>query len=1202
MASAHIKIGPFELHEPIGKGGMGEVWRGLHPEQQVPVAIKVMTGKQARNPAYIESFRNEVRAVAALAHPGIVMVLDHGEIDANAERRSGGMFTAGSPYLAMELATHGSLREIEGPLPWDHIKYILFSLLDALAHAHAAGVIHRDIKPANVLLAAPTDPRPGLKLTDFGIAQAVDNRTESGSTESTTGTPQYMAPEQLRGQWRDYGPWTDLYALGCLAHQLICGQTPFNDDNFVALAHAHLKTPPPPLSPRVEIPEGVEQWVHRLLAKLPRWRFKHATDAAWALMAIDNRAGGKAPVTAFEVLLRGGDLSPFQIKGLTLAPWQRTEIPNDESEATLFDALPQTRVLDLHLSGDLETVSGVVEAIPRDTGELPWHRPFMPADWRRPIPPSPSMRLVGAGLGLYGMRAIPLVGRTRERDAIWDALVEVRQSGRAQVMLIHGAAGTGKSRLVEWMCQRANELGAASILRARHGATPGPADGLPRMVARHLRCQGLNRLDTLDRVGKLLSDQDATGDYERLALTELVCPMSEADEHTGEPVVRFGSPKERYALIRRLLERLGTHKPVIVWLDDIQWGGDAVGLVADVMAAQPLSPCPVLFLMTARDEALAEQLANQQALRDLMARGNARQLTLGPLDPGDRIELVRELLGLEGDLARQVEERTAGNPLFAVQLVGDWVQRGVLEIGPTGFVLKEGEAAVLPDDLHQVWRAHLERLLAGLPQDAQQALELAAVLGREVDNNEWQRVCQRAGVNLTITLLHTLFSSRLALPEENGWSFTHGMLRESLERLAREAGTLKAHHKACARMLRELPNPSPDVPERLGRHCFFAGDLQDALAPLLQAAARCRDKSDYRAANALLDMREQAMADLDLDPADPRWGQGWVLRSWVERLNWQFDEAMTWADRARQAALTHRWPAILPEALWGLAWIVRQQGDRARAADLYQQALDLYRPLNDPLGMAHCLKGLAIVTRQRQRWHEAADLYRQAHDLYRGLGDLPGVASCLYGMGAAAHSANDHEQAAILLSHALELNRQQGDQQEVANCLNVMAESARQRGDLEAAADGYRQALDIHDSIGSGAGIIPRLNLCLVLLDRDRYIEARHTLVESSPIIEQTGQRSLLAFVQLALCQCAAGLGAWADWARLMPRAQKLLTETAMVDPDVARVAHRAADLARAANHHAEAAEAYRLALSQWLDLGQNDKADECLAHLEVGA
>src|SRR5687768_14385505 len=134
---APIPLGPFRLDRCIGRGGMAEVWTGVHAVQRVPVAVKVMTGERARNPQYLASFRNEVQSVASLDHPGIVLVFDHGEVGSEAEEASLGMLPAGSPCLAMELSELGTLASRAHKIrDWPDLRRILLALLDALAHSH----------------------------------------------------------------------------------------------------------------------------------------------------------------------------------------------------------------------------------------------------------------------------------------------------------------------------------------------------------------------------------------------------------------------------------------------------------------------------------------------------------------------------------------------------------------------------------------------------------------------------------------------------------------------------------------------------------------------------------------------------------------------------------------------------------------------------------------------------------------------------------------------------------------------------------------------------------------------------------------------------------------------------------------------------------------------------------------------------------
>ena len=260
-----IPLGPFDLHHPVGRGGMGIVWLGRHRSQNVPVAVKVITAKAASTEEYRRAFQQEVRAVSALDHPGVVWIFDSGSIPEPSATASNGDLVSGSPYLVMEYASHGTLRQQTRLLPWHDVRAIVMTLLDALAHAHARGVLHRDLKPDNVLIAASGDLRPGFKITDFGIARPLD---ETAASEARpVGTPQYMSPEQIRNDVEQFGPHTDLYALGNLAWRLITGKLPFHGLKGAPLMYAQLHREPPKFEPAIDVPPGIEDFLRTLLAK-----------------------------------------------------------------------------------------------------------------------------------------------------------------------------------------------------------------------------------------------------------------------------------------------------------------------------------------------------------------------------------------------------------------------------------------------------------------------------------------------------------------------------------------------------------------------------------------------------------------------------------------------------------------------------------------------------------------------------------------------------------------------------------------------------------------------------------------------------------------------------------------------------------------------------------------------------------------------
>ncbi len=163
----------FVLHHRLGRGASATVWYAEHARTGLPVAVKILDAP-AEGGSHDEGFRGEVESVCQLDHPAIIQVYDYG-ITSHGDPR----VPAGRPWLAMELASAGTLHEVPEPWRWDTLRGLLLALLDALAHAHARGVVHRDLKPSNILLAGPDDASPGVKLTDFGIAWVATRRDAS---------------------------------------------------------------------------------------------------------------------------------------------------------------------------------------------------------------------------------------------------------------------------------------------------------------------------------------------------------------------------------------------------------------------------------------------------------------------------------------------------------------------------------------------------------------------------------------------------------------------------------------------------------------------------------------------------------------------------------------------------------------------------------------------------------------------------------------------------------------------------------------------------------------------------------------------------------------------------------------------------------------------------------------------------------------
>jgi eukaryotic-like serine/threonine-protein kinase len=256
--------GRYMIERQIGSGGMADVYLATDQSLGRHVAIKILSDRYARDAAFIERFRREAAAAAGLRHPNIVTVYDRGE-------------AMGTSYIAMEYLDGPTLKEEivrRAPLPEPEVINFAVQALHALEAAHRQGVIHRDIKPHNMVLTE----EGRLKVTDFGIARA-QNTQQMTEVGSIVGTAQYLSPEQARGQ--NVGPQSDIYSMGVVLYEMLCGELPFTGDSAVDIAMKQVSDAPPPLHTRNRlVSPAMEQVVMRALAKDPALRFTSAKQMA----------------------------------------------------------------------------------------------------------------------------------------------------------------------------------------------------------------------------------------------------------------------------------------------------------------------------------------------------------------------------------------------------------------------------------------------------------------------------------------------------------------------------------------------------------------------------------------------------------------------------------------------------------------------------------------------------------------------------------------------------------------------------------------------------------------------------------------------------------------------------------------------------------------------------------------------------------
>ena len=1165
-----LQLGPFCLRHPIGKGGMGMVWRADHETQNHPVAIKVMTSMRAREERFWRAFREEVRAVARLHHDNIIRVFDSGAISKDAERITDGHMIAGSPYVAMELAdsTLATIKHQE--LSWPHVRLILLRVLDALAHSHARGLIHRDLKPDNVLF-LPDEAGAKLKLSDFGIAHAMNaTRHLKEEDERISGTPRYMAPEQITGQMRDQGPWTDLYALGCLAYWLTSGAPPFSADTIDEVLRSHLFEPRPPLVPRIDVPDGFDLWLERLLAIDPAHRYRRAADAATQLAGL----GG------------GAETDELTLVAVTNQ--------GDSMDMTIADGAKSTYVLEETLL--LAHSAAEMSSSPRADIEMP--RPEIPSTWRHQGAAPDSIQMLGVGLGLYGLRQIPLVGREDERDLLWQAMTDVHHTGRPHAVTLVGPAGIGKTRLAHWLARRGHELGAVDVLKASHSPISSPAHGLSRMFADFLGCTGLARDEILERVRHFYSLDGPVGPddlHQCMALTELLARGADPDFSEDDARVRFGTPEEKFVVWKRLMVKLGRRRLPLLFLDDIHWGSDTLQFVRYLLDESNRSDVPALVVMTVRREALEDYPMARGLLQELRQRPFVEWLALGPLSESDHTELIHNLLGLEAHVAEEVAHRTAGNPLFAIQLVGDWVERGVLELSEEGFRLPDGVDAPLPEDVHHLLVQRLEELVGqhvdDPPQDELIALELAAALGREVSYREWMHVCRLASVATPTHLLDEMAARSLARVGDRGWTFVHGALRETLERVARDHGRLPEHHRLCAQMLESVYDASrKDVAPRRARHLLAAGEDEMALQPLIEGVRHYLLTSAIDSAAAMEELHADTLRKLDVGDDDRRVIEGWLERAMIQDKRAQVKEAIATLERAEEVCRRNEWSQLLGKIFQVRALIVNLKGEPEEALDVATKALAIFEDHDDERGIAISYNRMAWALYLVGELARAQRLMEKSNALFNDLDDKWYQAETLSGTGSIHFSLGNYDRARDFLVRARKVYDEIGDLAGVSKCFNNVGDVYRYRGDLTQAAECYSKAVQLRERLGLERNVVQCLNLGIAKLEQHAFEEAATWFEEARDVALSSERTGFLGVIYAGLAAGSAGSGDWNDFDNSLAQASRCLKDNSLVATDLIPILRLAGEQAHLAGYDERAETAYRLALEQAPEEG--DAAD----------
>lgn len=1057
----------------LGEGGMGRVVRARDRVLDVPVAIKLVKPEFASDPRFRKLFALEVRISARFTHPHIVPLHDSGEL------------ADGTPWLGLALADAGNFKQLvrEGPRDWVQIRRLVLELLDALSHLHARGVVHRDLKPENILLTTGADGEPHVWLADLGLANAsLFLARRRGRRE---GTPGYMSPEQFMGLPREYGPPTDLYAVGTILWELVTGDIPFAPHQTAASAEL------PTLVPRegLKVPARLSQVLRNCLDAEPLARYDLAADLRAELLALGEPTHGR------------GDFDGPEENVGTVASGARA------------------------LRG---ASSVVLEAIGEAPNSSPGLDPYVPF-WNRPLPPElPTEPPAEAGRGatargslkLFALREPPLVARRDARAAIWEQARAVRGDGKTRVVLVVGAAGSGKSRLVESVVHALEEGGWAESTTLTYQDPRGVEDGFYGAARALLRPWKESRASLLSRLRRRLARERGSLDpsvKEEANLLTRWCGFEESAQ-PDEPVPEGMGLREVY----RHLDARGWRGLSVMVLENAHHGredGDGLALAeAQVRSATQDS---LLIVATLRSEDL-EARPDLRKRVEALQEGGAVRIDIDPLTREETLELIEESLALEPDLSELAASRCEGNPLFARQLLLEWSNRDWLVPSGERYRLEDGvdPSAVLPTDATALLRSRLDGLAeaSGNTRRFRDTMHMAAMAGMAVPRDLVEAM---AGEDLANFVLGLDFW----VEREDRMRFHSTLLHQAMRALAEERKDASYLHRRLGRAFRRYGDASGrDVNLDIGRHAMVGRDFQlaiDALLDCCRSAWRRRNPNELREAGALAieaAYRSPAIADrtgwaniwkaraheMRGEPLDAREHFTTALQhceglsdeagiaaatiglGWASLQMGQMEAAERYYEQAWRLAqnFEDRWPAI--KVVEGRAWLEQQKRNFDGAEILFTRAANWSRKAGDLRGKGEALLGQAYVALRRGLFDEAAELYEEAAETFQDADDLLGVARSWVGQGVVRRQRSQFDEAMALFDRAVSIGEELGATDIVMEARYRMAEVHRRQKDVDRATELYTSHLrwaSLNEK--TEATIFAELGLAMVALIRD---------------------------------------------------------------------------------------------------------------------
>lgn len=1046
--------GRFVVLEKIGAGGMGAVYRALQTSLDREVALKVLHSDKAFTARARRRFGREARAIARLNHPHIAGVFDFGTDNDDQ-----------TLWLAMELVDGFAMSRLKREdIDILRLASLTDQVLSALSAAHARGIIHRDLKPSNILVTRDDEGREIIKLVDFGLAatQSGDldltnapgglgnEKSEVSSRRVILGTPRYMAPEIFRRKPVD--PKVDLYALGVILFEILAGKPPYPGDDPKKVMKAHLHAPIPQLEVRDgrEVPPELERCIYRLLAKDPTERIQTAAEARESIQTVINQ--------------------------FSYVPWMVTGPQMGDPGG-------------LSHPGNISTAG------------------FLSGYGGRTVPPA-AMFGGTSSFGVNSSQKSPLVGRVEERRSIERYVRRAVEQQEGALVFVEGAAGCGKSRLIEWIRVRVEESGVMRVAQGAYTRSMSGFNGVRAIIESVLGTEDAS-YDQLPYMVRTKLERWGFSESEVELTVRLMQPGGEdAVFDPGDfDGARATTRRERvFSTLESILRRASKERPLLVILEDLHHSGEpTAAFLEHLSVGLEFNPAPLVVVGSVQSGELRNSPYLKSALERLSKVGadDVLRVTLDRMSDKEIVSLIENLAPVEANVATEVARRVSGNPLHATELLRYLKESGKLLYDSGSWVLANGIDIdeEIPTEIADMMRYRARQVWEGADDTASMKaiLERAAILGRRFDYRLFRSmITGEEGSPFAAALDPALeVLVREAILRETGHSgedileFDHVLMREVLLQDMQGRRSLRGLHRLAAEAKIEFYSDRIDShAEEIADHYRRAREPQGVYIYTLKAARAAANASDLDRAMQLYREAEELSDSAQAESLDGMLAESsYVLQSeevalevaHLERRVGEYDSARSHYRKLLSGGNV----AVGLWARWGLGKLAERQGDLSEA----------------------------------EGWYEAARREaRSARSL--GFTDAPERVDTfsICALGGIASMRGNFSAAGVLLGEALEKAEALGERSLQAEALQLTAEVKARRGDVDGAERFSQRAAILVESIGD-AELTARIQMNAGTLFAEAGESARglKMLKEARDTIDELGEKHLHAECRLRL-------------------------------------------------------------------------------------